>query len=201
MIEIKHPSSEELKKAKEVFRKNEPRDLFYRLAVELVDLAIKGKTKFTIAEALSLLLQTWNMAYYRFHHFDIKHYKKIEQLIENYRSEIMLFHKRTILSLDETDKNAITKIFKVFELVLRPVGAAKSLHLLAPNFFPLWDREIAKVYGVTLKPTGKNGENYWNFMKICREQYKEFKENEISDDNPLKAIDEYNYCHFTKHWI
>jgi len=113
----------------------------------------------------------------------------------------MLFHKRTILSLDETDKNAITKIFKVFELVLRPVGAAKSLHLLAPNFFPLWDREIAKVYGVTLKPTGKNGENYWNFMKICREQYKEFKENEISDDNPLKAIDEYNYCHFTKHWI
>jgi len=46
MIEIKCPSSEELKKAKEVFRKNEPRDLFYRLAVELVDLAIKGKTKF-----------------------------------------------------------------------------------------------------------------------------------------------------------
>ena len=201
MIEIKYPSSEELKKAKEVFRKNEPRDLFYRLAVELVDLAVKGKTKFTITEALSLLLQTWNMAYYRFHRFDIKHYNKIEQLIENYRSEIMLFRKRTILSLDEVDKNAITEIFKVFELVLRPVGAAKSLHLLAPNFFPLWDRAIAKAYGVTLKPTGKNGENYWNFMKICREQYKEFEENEISDDNPLKAIDEYNYCHFTKHWI
>jgi len=30
--------------------------------------------------------------------------------------------------------------------VERPVSAGKELHLLAPNFFPLWDRYIASGY-------------------------------------------------------
>jgi hypothetical protein len=35
-----------------------------------------------------------------------------------------------------------------FKKVLGKTGAAKSLHLLAPRFFPLWDTKIAKTYGV-----------------------------------------------------
>jgi hypothetical protein len=38
------------------------------------------------------------------------------------------------------------------ESVLGSVGAAKSLHLLAPQFFPLWDNEIDSEYKV--KKTG-----------------------------------------------
>ena len=44
----------------------EPRHLFYRVATELIDLSIKGITKISLAEALAVLLQTWNREYYRF---------------------------------------------------------------------------------------------------------------------------------------
>ena len=41
----KCPSIKDLKKARKVFLKNEPRDLFYKVATELVELSIKEKTK------------------------------------------------------------------------------------------------------------------------------------------------------------
>jgi len=34
------------------------------------------------------------------------------------------------------DRNQTINLFRAFELVLGPVGAAKALHLLAPRLFP-----------------------------------------------------------------
>lgn len=59
------PAIPEIEAAREAFQSNEPRDLFYRAATELVDLAIRGKTSLSVAEALAVLLQTWNQAYYQ----------------------------------------------------------------------------------------------------------------------------------------
>lgn len=196
------PSKEDLQKARNAFLKNEPRNLFYQVATELIELTIKRKTKISLSEALAILLQTWNIAYYRFRSFDEKHFNKIDYLIEKYASEIITeFRRRSILSFCEKDKGKICKNFNAFEKVLGPVGTAKSLHLLAPDFFPLWDRKIAKEYGFSLGSKGANTDKYYNFMGIVRNQYKKLKALLPQENNLLKSIDEYNYCHYTKHWI
>jgi hypothetical protein len=42
-------------------------DLFYRVATELVDLAMHKKTEnVSLSDAIAVLLETWNGSYYRF---------------------------------------------------------------------------------------------------------------------------------------
>lgn len=195
------PTLQELETARKTFEEYEPRDLFYRTATELVDLAIRKETSLTVAEALSVLLQTWNQAYYRYREFDSKHFSDIENLINSHYRIISSFRNRSIESLNDEEQDVIKKVFGKFEKVLGPVGAAKSLHLLAPRFFPLWDRAIANVYKVTLIKSGNNGENYFNFMKMSKEQSIKLGGEEALGRNPLKALDEYNYCKYTKSWI
>jgi hypothetical protein len=64
----------DVKAARDSFETNEPRDLFYRVATELVDLALRGATSLTVAEALAVLLQTWNKTYYQYRKFDNAHF-------------------------------------------------------------------------------------------------------------------------------
>lgn len=94
-------------------------------------------------------------------------------------------------------------MFKEFEAVLGPVGTAKCLHILAPAFFPLWDRAIARSYGLALgvSSTGKNARRYFDFMGCAKKQIESLGGEKAIGRNPLKAIDEYNYCKFTKKWI
>ena len=81
------------------------------------------------------------------------------------------------------------------------MGAAKALHLLAPRFFPLWDRAIAKAYGLSLGKRGTNAERYCRFMEIVKEQGQNLGVNQPNGQNLLKAIDEYNYCKYSKGWM
>jgi hypothetical protein len=202
MTTDKCPSIEDLQEARKVFLRNEPRDLFYRVATELIELAIEGKTKVPLSEALAILLQTWNRAYYQFRPFDNRHFNEINCLVRKHAGEIITdFRTRSILSLCENDKDKVYRIFDTFEQVLGPVGAAKSLHLLAPWFFPLWDRAITKAYSVPMGPVGTNAARYWSFIEISRKQCKTLDGTLSQENNPLKSIDEYNYCHYTKHWI
>lgn len=69
--------------ARRVFLSNEPRDLFYRAATELVSLAIKKKTALSVTEAVAVLLQTWNREYYRYRKFDADHFQEIDRLIKS----------------------------------------------------------------------------------------------------------------------
>jgi hypothetical protein len=87
----------------------------------------------------------------------------------------------------------VTLLFDRFARVLGPVGAAKSLHLLAPAFFPLWDQKIAHAYGL-----GKRSPNdYRVFMEVVQDQYRLLRERGAPCRDLLKAIDEYNYCKYT----
>lgn len=198
MENIYYPTTEDLKKAATQFRENEPRDLFYRVATELIKLAISGETILKIPEALAVLLQTWNANYYRFRLFNEDHFQKLEKLITDSKWVIDTYRKRSILSLEQNERNKIEGIFKSFETLLGPVGASKSLHLLAPTFFPLWDRAIADNYDLTLGKVGTNATLYYEFMKIVRSQCQKLEGKLPPDTNPLKAIDEFNYCKFTK---
>ena len=195
------PSIQDIMAAREAFEANEPRDLFYRAATELVTLALDGKTSLSVAEALAVLLQTWNKAFYRYYKFDNQHFAEIERLIEDHRALLLAFRQRPIETLGQEDRSKVLCLFKDFEEVLGPVGAAKCLHLLAPLFFPLWDRKIAEAYGLSLGKRGKNAEKYCRFMEIVKNQVQDLGGRQTIGRNPLKAIDEYNYCKYTKRWI
>lgn len=195
------PPIEEVNKAHKVFEANEPRDLFYRVATELVNLAICGTTSLSLAEALAVLLQTWNRAFYRFRKFNHQHFSDIERCLNCHEQVLLSLRQRSIKSFCEEDEIVVKRIFGDFEEVLGPVGAAKCLHLLAPHFFPLWDRAIAQAYGLTLRQKGRNAERYCHFMRITKNQCKFLDGKQIDGQNLLKALDEYNYCKYTKQWV
>ncbi len=73
----------DIKKAREAFEANEPRDLFYRVATELVDLALRRAISLTVPDALAVLLQAWNKAYYLNRKFDNAHFANIERLLQH----------------------------------------------------------------------------------------------------------------------
>jgi hypothetical protein len=186
-------SPDDVKKARVAFEANEPRDLFYRAATLLVDMALRNPTPLTVAEALAVLLQTWNKAYYQYRKFDKSHFARIEELLSEYKPALATCRNRLISDMDEEEMPTIIKMFQAFETVLGPVGAAKALHLLAPGLFPLWDGAIAKAYDLTLAKAGSNGQRYWNFMLISQRQCRELQRDDPDCQNPLKSIDEYNY--------
>src|SRR5437773_7323 len=140
------PTAREIEATRKAFRQREPRDLFYRVATELIDLSIRNATTLTVPEALAVLLQTWNKNFYRFRDdgFSEKDLREIEDLVNSRWMQIVAFRQRSIESFATEDQPAIVSLFTRFEGVLGPVGSSKCLHLLAPRFFPLWDRAITK---------------------------------------------------------
>jgi hypothetical protein len=200
-MNIRTPTLDDLETARRTFEDREPRDLFYRAATELVDLALRGATSLTLAEALAVLLQTWNRPFYRYRPFDRQHFLDIEEIVNRQHEILVSLRVRSIGTLSDADRRIVTTVFTTFEEVLGPVGAAKTLHLLAPHFFPLWDRRIAEVYGLRLQGRGMNGENYFRFMTIIGEQSRTLGGEAAIGRNPLKALDEYNYCKYSREWI
>ena len=192
---------EQLELARKLYVEYEPRDLLYRAATELVALAIDRKTTLSVGESLAVLLQIWNSQYYRFHPFDSQHFHAIEQVVSAHRSLLDGFRFREITTMSATEVDPIAELFTAFELVLGPVGAAKALHLLAPEFFPLWDREITKAYGIYLAGTGQNAIQYLQFMTTVISQILNVCPSPGDRKGMLKRIDEFNYCRFTKDWL
>jgi hypothetical protein len=197
------PQPDELAAAHKAFEASEPRDLFYKAATELIELALQGHTtKLTLVEAIAVLLQTWNRGYYQYHEkFDAQHFAAIERVEGQYHERLMRFRPRAIESFSRQDEDMVREIFDSLERVLGPVGAAKCLHLLAPQFFPLWDRAIAAAYGLALRKKGENADRYCCFVQIAQRQHRELEGRLPDGSNPLKVLDEYNYCRFTKGWI
>jgi len=194
------PTMQEIVTAHQAFEANEPRDLFYRVATELVDLSLNRATSLSVAEALAVLLQTWNQAFYRYKRFDDQHFLEIDGLLADHQQALAGFRHQPIESFCDGDEPLVGRVFGDFERVLGPVGAAKCLHLLAPRFFPLWDRAIAKAYGVALVKKGNNASRYCRFIRITKEQSHALGGEQTIGRNPLKAIDEFNYSKYTKRW-
>jgi hypothetical protein len=192
------PSAGDLAEARQIFGRRESRDIFYRAATFLVEQALEGQAPLSLSEALLVLLQTWNRAYYQYHPPGPDHLDQIDALLEQHASWRSRVRNRTIDTFSSTDARELESIFADFEKVLGPVGAAKALHLLAPRFLPLWDRAIATAYGLQLGYTGSNGRRYVRMAKITRDQSAHVGG---VGTNIVKALDEYNYCRFTKGWI
>lgn len=80
------------------------------------------------------------------------------------------------------------------------MAVAKALHLLAPNFFPLWDETIARAYGCYYNENP--AEKYVLFCKITKTIADKVRNYILRSDKTLtKLIDEYNYSKYTQGWI
>lgn len=192
-VAIPMPSIDSIRQARKEFIQGEPRNLFYVVATELIDLASRQMTRVSVAEALAVLLQTWNISFYRFRGgFQEQDLADIKALIADHAQTIKKFRGRSITTFESSEEHGIEALFASFETVLGAVGAAKSLHLLASSFFPLWDRAIAKAYHVKVDRNG-----YLRFMRIAKEQCRKLDEEGAPWNDPLKAMDEYNYCTHT----
>jgi hypothetical protein len=189
-----HLTLADLAWARRAYKANEPRDVFYRTATELVSLALRGGViSLSTTEALAVLLQTWNKNFYRFgkREFNEEHVVKIDDLLVKYKECLAACRPRRIEDLHEQERLGIVCMFQEFENVLGPVGAAKALHLLAPALLPLWDVAIAINHRLRLGRVGSNGDRYWRLMLLAKRQCLDLQQ-QGGVGNLLKQIDEYN---------
>lgn len=200
-MRIPEPTLDGVAEARKKFIEQvDPTNLFYRAATKLVELALseaREADSLTLAEAVGVLLKTWNDGFYRFGHakFDKEHLGKIQELMDSPELNLLSFRERSLESLHSEEESSIKTTFESFEKVLGTIGAAKCLHLLAPQFFPLWDRDIAHGYQIYPQKRGTNGENYVKFVNKTREQIEKLKREGFRYEDPLKALDEYNWIH------
>jgi hypothetical protein len=92
------PKIAEIQAARKALREREPRDVFYRVATELIELSIQKVCALSVSEALAVVLQTWNKNFYRFNKFSEKHLKDIEELLDSSWLELSAFRRRSIES-------------------------------------------------------------------------------------------------------
>ena len=218
----------QLKRGSKAFVENEPRDAMYKVSTYLIK-EFWGKPK-DITDALGVLLLTWNQAFYRYASFD---FEELEKCLSRNMAKIERYRDRDIFSYSLNDDSSIVKLFNEMLDALKtergksPVAVAKALHLLAPNFFPLWDVQIAKSYHILWYDSSEAASKYLILMRLTQAQtedvvksYTEFSGlsieekrtalidicNSCSSNLPfqksiLKIIDEYNYAKYTKNWI
>lgn len=201
------PTRKGFNKGIQEFRKRESREPMYKVASFWIS-HFWGKPK-EVAEGLGVLLLTWNQAFYRYGRFD---FEKLERFLRKYSREILKFRKRKIETLNNKDEEEIEILFESLMDVLKintgkkkgsksPVGTAKALHLLAPEFFPLWDVRIAVAYKCRWWRSDGAASRYIEFCYKTKKLVRQVKGYIKKKDAPiLKLIDEFNYAKYTKKW-
>lgn len=164
-----------------------------------------------MADSLGVLLLTWNQALYRYGIFD---FDKLENCISDNMNSLDRFRKESILNYSPDKDEAIEHLFEEFLAALQisrgkkkgvksPVATAKALHLLAPEFFPLWDYKIARAYRHNYSHNPQ--EKYLLFLRTSKELLEKLrphvKAQALKNKTLLKLIDEYNYAKYTKGWV
>ncbi|MDD3159971.1 MAG: hypothetical protein PHQ98_03320 [Candidatus ainarchaeum sp.] len=143
-------------------------------------------------EAYSLLLATWNFAYFR---YIIKEIKPID-LQSAITETNPIFKKLKNKKFEDVDfendlelREDISKIYNIFCKISKQTGASKMMALKNPNLFVMWDTQIRKKWKIKNKATSKD---YLEFLIKMKNEFK--KINFTNVKKPIaKAIDEYNF--------
>ena len=104
-----HIKPNEIEKGSKAFRRHEKRDAMYKVATFLID-NFWGKPQ-EMADALGVLLLTWNNALYRYGMFD---FTKLEQILARRMNKLEVFRKRDILTFSNADAKTIKTLFNEF---------------------------------------------------------------------------------------
>ena len=203
---MKIPTEKEFIEGIEAFHRNEARQSAYDVSMYYLEKHWGDPEE--MAKAIEVLLLSWNKMFYKYHSFDIN---KLKETLHENMDIINNFRKRDISTFKDEDKEKIKILFhdlleslKIKRDQKRPmVSVVKALHMLAPNFFPLLDQEIAKNYEIDYHENPE--ESYLKFMEITKEMIERIRNYKIPEkyrnETLLKLIDEYNYSKFTKRWI
>lgn len=176
------PTLAHLKKAREEFKRIEPRDFFYwsvsKLVASVLDTESRPGMVDELVRVLMMLLTTWNKNYYRF--FDDRkpgmtlddHFAELDAVISKHFDRLIKLRCQRIQESAVIPEHDIREIFEDFAGVLGRVGAAKCLHLLASSLLPLWDAAILKGYGLEKGEYRRrsDAERYIAFVRILKTQ-------------------------------
>jgi len=203
-IDFHVPDSEEFKRGYELFNQKGKQgiDIIWFEALSIVQDNWGNPTDMT--RGISRLIRSWNRFYAN---FDLE---AMSTCIVRNLAILNEFRSRDIGSLSEADTPAIKNLFNDFLISLQrkpdnrksPVSVAKALTLISPNFFPIWDSNIAFAYGCFyLSDSGDDPYiKFCHKMKLLADKVRDFVP--VQDDRPLlKRIDEYNISKYTAHWI
>lgn len=100
--------------------------------------------------------------------------KDIAKVIKKNCKILNTFRKKNLVNfqlrkLDELDIENIKNCYNELREIVGPTSASKILHLICPNFFPLWDVDIRKEISAKVKGRGEygigdSGAGYYRFM-------------------------------------
>ena len=196
-IPLYHPTAAELQQAHDVYVEKEGLDYAWRVGRHMLgDGAAAG---FTASEAIDLLMRIWNAQSPYTWKLTLA---VTDGLLAQTAPARAAFDDRAIAELDDDDIETIGDIYGEFRALLGPVGAAKSLGLLNPRVFPLWDTAIADAYiGYAWGRDGAPPDHYRLFVRHCIEQCTTNVSEQQFGPTLLKTLDEWNFCVWTKGWI
>ena len=198
---LRVPTVGELKDARKKFRDDVNDDRHYWSTLGEIERAIPNGSATEIATSLAEFLKVWNREYYRFRPNKTPTLPgELRILIEDHWALIHKFRSRSLVTFSRDDHADVVRLFESFADKLDPVGAAKALNPLAPNFFPLWDNSVASGYGICVGSPG-----YSLFMVVTKQQVESLAGSLPNDlltpsGSALKILDEYNYCKYTREW-
>jgi len=185
-----------------LFLEIEPRDSMYRISSFLIE-RLKSNPfgqNIWITDALLVLLLTWHNAFYRYGTPQNFH-NEMKNFIETNRD--LLFGNEEIS--EQTVKEWFKELLDILAITTKRgqrrrsgIAVVKTLHLLNPKIFPLWDEYIAEAYLGNVDT--KRFDHYWKFKKFVDIQYEWYKENfeEVEKAKFYKKLDELNYVLFTR---
>ena len=182
--------ADELVRVHEEYARNVPNN--YGVIVPRITKAMSERDVPGVAEALAGWLKNINLQFYRFRPEKARSLRaELEPLLTAELLSLSGFRERSLTTLDKADESAVLRLFGAFRAMLGPVGAAKALHALAPTFFPMWDNDIARGYGVSTEG------GYFQFMLLAMRQLVGLPADLIPGLSLVKAFDEYNYYKFS----
>ena len=196
------PEYEEFRKGYESYNRFERRGPVYFEALSVIN--HNWRNPYFIAKGIERLIRCWNRFYANFN------FEELVECIKRNFPVVNEFRDRNIDSLSDDDSQGIKYLFNQFLGALKrkidgrmsPVSVAKSFNLLAPNFLPLWDSNIAFEYRCFYFSESADNQ-YLDFckkMQIMAEKVRTYVP--IADDRSLlKRIDEFNYSKYTRQWI
>jgi len=161
--EMKNPAK--LLRGCRIFHKVEPRDLAYIVARKII--LERPDSFYHIIAGVESLLLVWNIVYIRF--LPKKTRQGLEEDLmkayESARGDIKLLGDEKLQSIELHDSNITNRlqaIFKCFQEYdsIGVTGASKTLHLIRPDLFVMWDGEIRKNYH-------KLHQNKWHAIDQC----------------------------------
>ena len=130
---------------------------------------------------------------------------ELSKTIKKYYKELEIFRKKNLVNVNLSEfESDIKNLYNDFCEIIKQVATAKILHLICPNFFPLWDNAIANAVRKEANLEDNKNEkikafskaDYYQFMQKIQNFAKKYEDllSELAKDydkTKLKILDDF----------